>query len=93
MLKKELIKEVAQLTGQTEKLVREVTEAVLSAVLTKLAGGTSVMLLGLGKLSVTRRGEKKARNIHNGDVVIVPPRNVATLRASDAVNDAINARA
>ena len=90
MLKKDLIKEVAQHSGQTEKLTREMLESVLTVVLTKLSHGTSVMLLGLGKLSVRRRGEKTARNIHTGDKVSVPPRNVAVLRASDAVHDAIN---
>ena len=90
MLKKHLIKEVARLSDHTEKAVREIHEATTTAVLTALAGGASVMLLGIGKLSVTRRGEKKARNIHTGAVVMVPPRNVATLRASDAVHEAIN---
>ena len=90
MLKKNLIKEVARLSGQTEKAVRAIHEATTTAVLTALAGGASVMLLGIGKLSITRRGEKKARNIHTGDVVMVPPRNVAALRASDAVHEAIN---
>ena len=90
MLKKELIKEVALHSGQTEKLTREILESVLTVVLTQLAHGTSVMLLGLGKLSVRRRGEKTARNIHTGAKVAVPARNVAVLRASDAVHDAIN---
>ena len=90
MLKKELIKEVALHSGQTEKLTREILESVLTVVLTQLAHGTSVMLLGLGKLSVRRRGEKTARNIHTGAKVSVPARNVAVLRASDAVHDAIN---
>ena len=90
MLKKDLIKEVAQHSGQTEKLTREMLESVLTVVLTKLSHGTSVMLLGLGKLSVRHRGEKTARNIHTGAKVVVPSRNVAVLRASDAVHDAIN---
>lgn len=90
MLKKNLIKEVARLSGSTEKAVRSIHEATTTAVLTALAGGASVMLLGLGKISVIRRGEKVARNIHTGVTVLVPPRNVATLRASDAVHAATN---
>ena len=90
MLKKELIKEVALHSGQTEKLTREMLGSVLSVVLTKLSHGTSVMLLGLGKLSVRRRGERVARNIHTGAKVMVAPRNVVVLSASDAVHDAIN---
>lgn len=91
MLRKELIKEVANTSGHTEKIVREVFEATVTQVLQTLAHGHSVMLLGLGKISVVRRGEKKARNIHDGSVVMVPPRNVPVLRPSDALHIAVNA--
>lgn len=90
MLKKDLIKEVARASGHSEKVVREILEAAYTRVLTALAGGASVMLLGLGKLSVVRRGEKRARDLRTGQVVMVPPRNVVTLRPSDSVNEAIN---
>lgn len=90
MLKKDLLKSVAAASGHSEKLVREILEATTSVVLTALAGGSSVMLLGLGKLSVVARGEKKARNLHTGETVLVPPRKVAVLRQSDAVHDAVN---
>lgn len=90
MLKKDLLKAVAAASGQSEKLVREILEATTGVVLTALSGGASVMLLGLGKLSVVSRGEKKARNIHTGETVLVAPRKVAVLRQSDAVHDAVN---
>lgn len=90
MLKKELIKDVANTSGHTEKAVREVFEATVEEVLRVLAAGDSVMLMGLGKVSVVRRGEKKARNIHDGSVVMVPPRNVPVLRPSDAMHTAVN---
>lgn len=90
MLKKDLIKEVASVTGVTEKKTREILEAVATVVLQKLSQGASVMLLGLGKLSVSKRGEKKARNLHTGATVMVPARNVVTLRASDVVHTAVN---
>jgi DNA-binding protein HU-beta len=90
MLKKELHKEVAAISGHTEKRVREILEATTDVVLTALAGGASVMLLGLGKISVVQRGPKKARNLHTGEVVTVPARKVAMLRPSDAVHDAVN---
>lgn len=92
MLKKDLLKAVAERTGHPEALVRELLEATTTVVLTALAGGASVMLLGLGKLSVVQRGEKKARNLHTGEVVTVPPRKVGVLRQSDALGDAVNGR-
>lgn len=90
MLKKDLIREVAEKTGESEPLVRRLLEAATSAVLTALAGGASVMIMGLGKLSVSHRGAKKARDMVTGEPVIVPPRNVVRLRPSVAVHEAIN---
>lgn len=90
MLKKDLLQEVARTGGFNEKLVRDVLEATTAVVLTALSKGSSVMLLGLGKLSVVSRGEKKARNLHTGATVTVPPRNVPVLRPSDAAHDAVN---
>jgi len=90
MLKKDLIREVAILVDEEETLVRRVLESTTTAVLTALAGGASVMLLGLGKLNVARRGAKKARDMVTGEVVIVPPRNVVRLRPSVGVHEAIN---
>lgn len=90
MLKKDLHIAVSLLSGQPEQIVREVLDAVTSTVLMALAGGTSVMLLGLGKLSVVHRGAKKSRHMVTGEPVIVAPRNAATLRASVAVREAIN---
>lgn len=90
MLKKDLITSVAEETGEPETRIRRILETTASVVLTALAGGASVMLLGLGRLSVVRRGEKKARHMVSGEPVMVPPRNVAKLRPSDAVNAAIN---
>lgn len=90
MLKKDLLTEVAAASGHPEKLVREILAGTTAVVLSALAGGRSVMLLGLGKLSTHRRGAKTARNLHTGESVTVAPRNVAMLRPSDAVRDAIN---
>ena len=90
MLKKDLLTEVAAATGHPEKLVREILASTTACVLSALAGGRSVMLLGLGKLSTVRRGAKQARNLHTKEAVTVPPRNDAVLRPSDAVRDAIN---
>lgn len=90
MLKKHLISSVAVLAGESESTIRKIFEATTSVVLTTLASGSSVMLLGIGKLSVVRRGPKSARHMVSGERVVVPARNVAKLRPSEAVHDAIN---
>jgi nucleoid DNA-binding protein len=93
MLKKDLLAEVARETGHSEPLVRAILEATKNVTLRALAEGRSVMLIGLGKLSVVHRGPRPARNLHTREAVTVPARNVAVVRFSDAVRDAVNAPA
>ena len=90
MLKKELVKQVSALSGESQVLVRRVLEATSAAVITTLAGGSSVLLLGIGKISVHRRNPKKARDMVTGLPVLVPERNVAKLKVSVGLHDAIN---
>lgn len=91
MIKKDLIDSVAALSGKPKTVVREVLDALCDVSIAALATGDVVMLAGLGKLSVSRRGEKRARNLRTGDVIIVPPRNAVMLSASDALLKAVNA--
>ena len=72
--------------------VRSVLDEAASAVRESLSAGEPVFLFGLGKLSISQRGEKVARNIRTGETVIVPPRSVAVYRPSTSVDDAVNAR-
>lgn len=91
MLKKDLVKAVARETGKPEALVREVFEAVGVVVRRAVAAGQSVMLMGLGKLVISRRGPRAARNIRTGETVSVPAHNAVLLRASEALTEAANA--
>lgn len=88
MLKHELIKEVSTDTGVPQQTVRHVLESVVTTVTTALRKGRPVHLFGLGKLFVSQRGPKRARNIWTGEDVTVPPRTVAVFRPSVAVDEA-----
>lgn len=90
MLKKDLIKAVATEANQTERATREIFDAIERVVARTIAAGQSVMLLGLGKLSVSRRGPKKARDMVTGKPVVVPERNVVLLRPSEGLSAAAN---
>lgn len=90
MLKNELIKRVAYVSGEPQGTVRMVLEATSAVVRRAVSKGESVFLFGLGKIKVVERGEKLARNIHTGESVIVPPRKVVVLQPSDPLNEAAN---
>lgn len=88
MLKHELIKAVSTQTGHSQDTIRAILDSVRANVLASVRAGQSAFLFGLGKISVNKRPEKVARNIHTGEQVIVPPRKVPVFRASIALNDA-----
>lgn len=90
MLKNDLIKKVAHVSGQPQPAVRAVLDAVAAVVKRSVARQEPVMLFGLGKLHTVQRGEKRARNIRTGDTVIVPPRHAVLLQPSDSLVEAAN---
>lgn len=90
MLKKDLIKNVAALTGHPQNTVREILDGMCDVTTATLVSGDSVMLAGLGRLSVSRRGPKKARNLKTGEAVIVPARNAILMSPSDGLVKAVN---
>jgi nucleoid DNA-binding protein len=89
MLKKDLVRDVALACGQPQDVVRAVFDGMRDVVVLAMAAGVSVMT-PIGKLSTRRRGEKRSRNLHTGEPVVVPPRTVATLRPSAGVAAAAN---
>lgn len=88
MLKKDLIAEVALDTGIPQHTVRAVMDSISRVTLGAVRRGREVMVLGLGKISTSQRGPKKARNIHTGESVVVPPRTVPLFRPSVSLSKA-----
>lgn len=90
MLKGDLIKRTAYVSGQSQSTVRNVLDAVAAVTRKAVSKGDSVFLFGLGKLHVVQRGEKRARNLHTGETVIVPPRRAVLLQPSDSLTESAN---
>lgn len=90
MKKAQLISAVAEVTGHTKIAVAAVLDATADVARKAIGQGEDVFLFGVGKLSVTHRGEKKARDMHKGTPVVVPPRNVVVFRPSEGFNEAAN---
>ena len=88
MRKVDLIKSISKETGHSAETVRQILESVRAAILSAISRGDEAFVFGLGKLSVSRRPEKSARNIWTGEPVKVPPRTVPVFRASTALSEA-----
>jgi DNA-binding protein HU-beta len=90
MLLKQLIKEVAEKSGQSQARTSDVLDAAYEVIKAAVARGEGVMVFGLGQILRSSRGAKKARNMATGEACIVGPRNVALFRPSDSLNAALN---
>jgi DNA-binding protein HU-beta len=88
MKKFELVDVVSDACGHPRVAVRAVLDATADSVRAAIARGEEVRLFGLGKLSVSSRGPKKARNIHTGEPITVPARKAALFQPSTALEDA-----
>ena len=92
MLKKDLINAVSYRAALPKTMVRAVLDAAGEVSSLALQNGQEVMLLGLGKLSLSRRGPKQARNLHTGATVLVPPRTVVVFAAASGLTKLVNGR-
>ncbi len=90
MNKREIISDTAAICDRPRTVVREVLNAAAYATREAVERGEDVFLFGLGKLEVAQRGEKKARNLHTGAPVVVPPRKVVIFRPSDSLTASAN---
>ena len=90
MLKNQLIKAVSKDAGVPTDSVRKVFDSLSAHIIRCARAGADVFVLGLGKLTVSRRGKKTARNIWTGERVIVPERNVPVLKPSATLTRAVN---
>lgn len=90
MLKKETIDEVSVRTNVPRAVVRSVLDAASDLYLEELRSGTEAVIPGIGRISLSHRPAKKARNIRTGETVEVPARTAPLLRPSVALVKAAN---
>lgn len=87
---KELAAVIAERNGLTKKQAADLLDSVGDIIAGQLASGGEVNLPNLGKLTVTRVGERQARNPATGAFITVPAKNKPKFKASKALNDRLN---
>ncbi|MFR0569986.1 HU family DNA-binding protein [Ligilactobacillus salivarius] len=90
MNKSELIGIVAEKMGVTKKEAEVATNAFVSTVLTALAEGRKIQLVGFGTFEVKERAARKGRNPQTGKEMILPGRKVPVFKAGKSLKDAVN---
>ena len=90
MNKAEIIKAVAQSTGQTQKAVGETIESMIETVKEAASRGESVRMSGLFNLSVTHRPAHMVNVPSTGQKKEAPAKNVVKIKAAKELADAAN---
>ena len=82
MNKLELIEQIADKTGQSKSVAREVLDSLLDTVEGALVCGNTIEIRGFGSFKVKRRKSQIARNPRTGEKVEVPSRFVPVFKPS-----------
>jgi DNA-binding protein HU-beta len=81
----ELVRRVAQETGVSQRVVRQVVAASLRTIETALTAGERVTLPGFGTFATSQRRAGRIRSVRTGRQVDVPARRVAVFRVGDVL--------
>ena len=90
MNRTDLIKAIAERTGQTQIAVVNVFDALTHEINIALARGESVEIHGLAKFKVEHKEARAGRNPATGAAIQIPAKNVVKVTAAKALNDAVN---
>lgn len=90
MTKKELVKSIANNLGYTQKDISVVVDEVFNTILTTVASGEEVGLVGFGKFVSVDKQARDMRNPATGEIISVPAKKAPKFKPSSAFKDALN---
>ncbi len=89
MNKKELIAEMAQKSGLTQKDTEKVLDAFLETVSESLQKGENVQLVGFGTFEVRQRAARTGKNPRTGESVHIPAAKVPAFKPGKGIKDRV----
>lgn len=87
MNKSELIERIAYKTGASHTTVRAVLDEFVSAIADAIDDPEGLHINGFGRFVWITTKERKARNLHTGETVIVPPHKRLSFRPAKRMRD------
>ena len=80
MRKQDLVREVAESTGQSESAATRAVNAVFDSIEQALANGDEVAISGFGTFKVVERSSRQGRNPQTGDPMTIEARKSPVFR-------------
>jgi DNA-binding protein HU-beta len=91
MQKTDFIARVAEQTGASKKLTRQVIEAALDTIAHSLAGGEKVVLTGFGTFELRTRQARRGVNPQTRQEMTIPASRTPGFSASNSLKDLVRA--
>lgn len=91
MTKKEIVKEIADLLGETQLKTKEIVQRTFDAIIETLINSDDhrIELRNFGVFEVKRRAARKARNPKTEERVDVPAKNVVTFKPGKRMEELV----
>lgn len=89
MNKKELIREIQDETGLTQKQIDETLKAFIAVVTKQLIQYKDVSLVGFGTFTVSNRSERRQINPRTKEYITIPAKTVPVFKFSDVIKKQI----
>lgn len=89
MRKQELVRKVAEATGQTEAATARTVNSVFAVIESELAGGDEVTISGFGSFKVVERSARRGRNPQTGAPTTIEARRSPVFRPGTQLKRAV----
>ena len=89
MNKKELIEQVAALSGLSRNKAEETVNAFINQTQDTLSHGDNLQLIGFGTFSVADRAARKGRNPQTGQEIHIPACKLPQFKAGNKLKEAV----
>ena len=90
LTKSDQVDSIAEQTGFSKNRSSDIIETLLELIKRSLASGDEVLISGFGKFIVQKKGERRGRNPHTGDVKMLSPRRRVSFKCSGMLRKKIN---
>ena len=87
--KKELVNRIAEKTGQTKMVTKEIIQMFLDEILAELGQGNRLEFREFGVFEIKQRAARKAQNPRTLDKVDVPPKKVVKFKVGRTMRELV----
>jgi len=89
MNKQDLIHKIAESAGITQKDAAAALDSTLDAIVSAVAAGDKVQLVGFGNFEAKKRNARTGRNPATNEVIEIPESTAPVFKAGKAFKDAV----